>query len=184
MLTSASITNSTVNASSLTERPKRIRGDAVATAGRLISSKVAATLSPADPSHDTPDCRVCGNRRKKQHRGTFVDLAQGRVGHHHLGHGADVEAFLDRQRPWRDQLAGVRPHDGSAEYTAARAGHHLDVTAGRPLGLGSVVFAIWPTHYAESMSLAPHLFIGQSNVGKLRVGKGNPWNRIVAHLGG
>src|ERR1700732_2835666 len=76
----------------------------------------------------------------------------------------------------------MRPHGGGAEYTAARAGYRFDVTVGRPLGLGPVVFTIWRTHYANSISLLSRLFIGQSDMGKLGVRKCDPWNRIISHF--
>jgi hypothetical protein len=114
--------------------------------------------------------------------GAFVDLAEGRIRDHHLGHGAHIEALADGERPRRDQLAGMCPRNGGAKYVAARVGHDLDVTNGRPFGLGPVILAIWPAHDANSISLIPRLLIGQSHMGKFRVRKGDPGNCIVPYF--
>src|SRR5947209_17218227 len=155
MQTSASITNSTVSTRSLADRPKRMRGGAAAAAGGSISWRVSSNLpsSPAQPLDDAPHRRVCGSGREKGHCGAFVDLPEGRIRGHHLGHGANIEALTDGERPRRNQLAGVRPHDGGAKYAAARARHDLDVTVRHPFGLGPVILAVWPAHHANSISL-------------------------------
>src|SRR5215475_14264841 len=129
MQTSASMTNSRVSISSLADKPKRMRGcEAAVMAGGSILSRVDANLvlSPAKPSDDASHRRVCRRRGEERHRGAFIDLTEGRIGRHHLGHGADIEALVDGERPRRNQFSGVRPHDGSAEYAASSGGHHLD----------------------------------------------------------
>src|SRR5262249_16780320 len=114
-------------------------------------------LSSAEPSNDAPHGRVCCSRCKKHHRGAFVGLTEGRIGRHHLCHGADIETLIDGKRPRSDQLTGIRSDDSRAEYPASHTGHYLDVTFGHPLGLGPIVFVIRRTHHANPISLLTRL---------------------------
>ena len=74
-----------------------------------------ASTENSQPGDDAPHPRARQTWRETVDGCAFSDFRQRRIRQHDAGQCADIEPLRDRQRPHRDQFAGLRADDGGAQ---------------------------------------------------------------------
>ena len=158
-----------------------VRAD-LAPASAGICPAILAEL--AQERNHLPDKWVSRRKGVRAERRPLADFAECRVGRDPLGHGGDLEALRNRQRPDLDELAGVLADDAGAENAALLVGDDLDEPFGRPLGLGAVVLMVRPAKNIDRAMFFAGDVLGEPDLGQLRIGICDPGNDVVVDLGG
>src|SRR6516225_11554897 len=137
-----------------------------------------------EKTHETAGTPREQSRRIIASRGALARLPARRVGHDQIGHRANLELSRNRQRPGQDQIAGPGAEYRSAEDAAGAVKHGLDEPCGVPLGLSAIVFDEGPVKHARSRAGGTSGGLGQADLGKLRIGVGDPGQGPVIDFGG
>src|SRR6516162_410037 len=154
-------------------------------ADRLLSGTISLASTQPRQKPDEP-----AGARRKQGRSiiatgrSLAGFAARGVRHDQIGQCADLELLRDRQRPRKDQITGPGAEDRGAEYAAIAAGDDLDHALGLTLGLRPVVLDKPPTKHAPSLPDGARGGFGQSDLGELGIGIGDPGQCPIVDFSG
>src|SRR6478752_958441 len=155
MKISATVTNAMVRNNNLPDRPtrERARGADKWSVTSLTGSNDPST-EDSQPRNDAPQQRARQTGRKEVNGRALADFRQRRIRQNNTGERTNIHFLRDRQNPGRDQFASLRADNGDAEN--------------------------FPFLVQDDFDVAVRLAFGQARLRQFRVGKGDPWDGVVA----